>query len=126
MMHDAWAYLVLAGCGVVVFDPEPRLLYRQHSANVIGVYDSRWQELRDRLRRQVRSGGDRALTAQAEEARRLFEGDLTAAARGVLDRFLDSGRTLPGRVRYALRPDVARHSVAEDVVVRVLYLLGRL
>ena len=36
--HDWWTYLVVSGCGgLVLYDPEPALRYRQHSANQIGM-----------------------------------------------------------------------------------------
>lgn len=35
--HDWIAYLIVSGCGgIVIYDPEPTLLYRQHEANLIG------------------------------------------------------------------------------------------
>lgn len=38
VVHDWWAYQIITGCGgVVIFDPEPSLLYRQHSGNLIGA-----------------------------------------------------------------------------------------
>jgi hypothetical protein len=37
VMHDWWAYQVIAGAeGTVIYDPEPYVMYRQHDANVIG------------------------------------------------------------------------------------------
>lgn len=37
LMHDAWSYLVLSGCGKVLYDRQPWVLYRLHSSNTIGV-----------------------------------------------------------------------------------------
>lgn len=35
--HDWWAYQLVSGAGgAVVYDPEPRVLYRQHAENLIG------------------------------------------------------------------------------------------
>jgi glycosyltransferase involved in cell wall biosynthesis len=35
--HDWWAYLLISGAGGVVhYDPNPKVMYRQHSANLIG------------------------------------------------------------------------------------------
>jgi glycosyltransferase involved in cell wall biosynthesis len=35
--HDWWAYLIVSGSGgTVIYDPEPRLRYRQHATNMIG------------------------------------------------------------------------------------------
>lgn len=38
VVHDWWIYQIIAGVGgVVLYDPEPVLLYRQHSGNLIGA-----------------------------------------------------------------------------------------
>lgn len=37
-MHDTWIYMVCMILGNVFYDPLPHMSYRQHSANVIGVY----------------------------------------------------------------------------------------
>lgn len=35
--HDWWTYLIVSGCGgVVLYDPIPRIAYRQHANNVLG------------------------------------------------------------------------------------------
>jgi glycosyltransferase involved in cell wall biosynthesis len=38
--HDWWIYLVASAFGAVVYDPEPRILYRQHAHNVFGISSS--------------------------------------------------------------------------------------
>jgi hypothetical protein len=35
--HDWWAYLVIATFGIIHPDPEPRVLYRQHGGNAVGM-----------------------------------------------------------------------------------------
>lgn len=35
--HDWWCYQIVSGAnGVVYYDPEPRIMYRQHGANLVG------------------------------------------------------------------------------------------
>ena len=35
--HDWWAYLIVSGAGGMVhYDPEPEILYRQHAGNLVG------------------------------------------------------------------------------------------
>lgn len=126
MMHDAWTYLVVAGCGRVVYDPRPQLYYRQHSDNAIGLYDSRWEEIRHRLERQLRSGAERKLSGQAEELRRLLYDDLRPDARAALDRFLDHREGVADRFRYVLGSGVRRQTRTEDWVIRGLYMLCRI
>jgi glycosyltransferase involved in cell wall biosynthesis len=39
--HDWWAYLVISACGgIVYYDPEPHISYRQHDGNVLGANDT--------------------------------------------------------------------------------------
>lgn len=48
VMHDWWAYQIVSGAGgVVMFDPAPVVLYRQHDSNIIGTNDG----LRAKFRR---------------------------------------------------------------------------
>lgn len=48
--HDWWAYLLISGCGGVVFyDQKPSLRYRQHSQNFIGA-NSSWSARLERIR----------------------------------------------------------------------------
>ncbi len=48
--HDWWAYQLISGAGGVIhYDPEPRMLYRQHDKNLVGSnasLSSRFQRLR--------------------------------------------------------------------------------
>lgn len=51
-MHDWWSCLfVLAIGGVVRFDPDPAILYRQHGANLMGASCSRLRRLKGALLR---------------------------------------------------------------------------
>ncbi|NVZ22305.1 glycosyltransferase family 2 protein [Pseudomonas costantinii] len=48
--HDWWAYQLVSGAGgAVYYDPEPKVLYRQHSENLIGS-NSGWSARMVRLR----------------------------------------------------------------------------
>lgn len=48
--HDWWAYQLISGAGGAIhYDPEPKMLYRQHSENLIGS-NSGWSARMVRLR----------------------------------------------------------------------------
>lgn len=48
--HDWWLYQLISGVGgTVIYDPEPRLLYRQHGGNVIGAGETPARALRNKL-----------------------------------------------------------------------------
>jgi glycosyltransferase involved in cell wall biosynthesis len=85
--HDWTAYQLATGCGgSVVYDPVPALLYRQHSANVIGATNGVWDRiLRIRLlvRGRYREWGDKTELAMKGLAPRM-----TASTREDFDAFL--------------------------------------
>lgn len=73
--HDWWLYVVIAACGRVMFDVHPTVLYRQHTANVIGMgtgwqrYVAMWRIVR--TRNWVRMMFDQAQNLLAAHAHRL-------------------------------------------------------
>lgn len=126
VMHDAWLYLVLTGCGTSYYDKQPVVCYRQHDANVVGVAATPWRRWVGRLRRQLRTGHERVHTRQARELRRLLYDDLTEDARALLLRHLqaaDAGWSQ--RLRWAATGPPHRQDVLSDLVYRVLFVIGR-
>lgn len=123
VMHDAWCYLVVAGCGRVVYDPRPYVLYRLHGSNAVGVGVTLWSEWSGRASRQVRDGRERLLTRQAEELRRLYGSQLRADAAHCLDDFLGARWTVTSRLRYAVRGSAYRQRRIDDLIFRCLYAL---
>ncbi|WP_246175796.1 glycosyltransferase family 2 protein [Roseovarius bejariae] len=48
--HDWWLYLLITGVGgKVVYDPEPHVLYRQHTGNQIGAGEQIGRRLKNKL-----------------------------------------------------------------------------
>jgi glycosyltransferase involved in cell wall biosynthesis len=126
LMHDAWCYLVVAGCGSVVYDPHPHVLYRLHASNAIGVGRTLWAEWSGRAARQLREGRERVLTRQAEELRRLYGPQLPTATSRCLEEFLGAESALPLRLRYAARGSAHRQRPLDDLIFRTLYALHRI
>ena len=126
LMHDAWCYLVLAGCGQVVYDPAPWVQYRLHRSNAIGVGRTLLAEWSGRLSRQLAEGHLRVLTRQAEEVRRLYRQDLRPAAARSLDDFLEGQTPLGRRLGYALNGAAHRQRRLDDIIYRSLYAAHRI
>lgn len=124
-MHDWWMYLVIAAFGKVIYDPEPRILYRQHSSNVIGTGSTAIAIWTTRIRRFLKSSRVPLITEQASEFRRIYGSLLPEEKKAVLDRFLDERKLLTGRVRYAFSCEVYRQSMSDDMALRLLIMLNR-
>lgn len=125
VMHDAWCYLVVAGCGEVVYGQLPHVLYRLHGSNAVGVGTTLWAEWSGRFRRHLEQGKERVLTAQAEELRELYGPTLRPAARDSLGQFLGSQAAVLDRLRYAAAGAAHRQRLVDDLVYRSLYVLRR-
>lgn len=46
MMHDLWIHQTCAFFGEILYDNEPRILYRQHSSNAAGIGSSKMKRIR--------------------------------------------------------------------------------
>ncbi|GLV23527.1 glycosyl transferase family 2 [Sphingobium sp. TomMM35A] len=125
MMHDWWCALIVSALGRVHYDPQPRILYRQHGGNVVGL-DASWaaQKMKQisRLLRQRRAFY--SIHAQATECLRLFGARLSPRQRAWLDRLVNSKRSFPARLAYALSGPVIHRDLLGSVVVRCLILAG--
>jgi glycosyltransferase involved in cell wall biosynthesis len=98
--HDWTAYQLTTGCGgTVVFDQTPALLYRQHSANVIGASNSLWDRV---LRVKMVVGGRyREWGDKTELALKALELQLAPSSRQDIERF-HSMRHANGPLRRSL------------------------
>lgn len=124
-MHDWWAYLVLSAFGEVVYDPEPRILYRQHAGNVVGAARGPVGRLAIKAVRLARRGFALLSEPQAREFRRIHGAQLDPGRRAKLDRFLDARRSWRERLRFVLGADVVYQSGLDSAVFKGLYLLNR-
>lgn len=120
VMHDSWAYLVIAAFGRVIFDEEPHILYRQHAGNAVGEARRAWSGSTGRVGRLLRRDYQSALLRQALAFERHFGDDLNDANARLLRRFIDRSRTWGHSLGYAWRPDVCRQASLDDAILRVL------
>jgi hypothetical protein len=122
--HDWWCYLVVAGCGgLVLADPAPVILYRQHGGNVIGAPAGQTRRGMAALRRG-RAAFMRILRAHVA-ALNATPQLLSGSARCQLDvvaRSLENG--VGARVAALRMRGFARQTFAETLIFRLWFLLG--
>ena len=121
IMHDWWCALAVSGFGAVIYDPQPRVLYRQHGQNQIGQAPGRvgeWARLARLFARAPRRFWP--VHAQAAEFLRLFGPDLDPGRRRLVEALVESKRSLGVRIAYAASGDIRRADWLGAVVARVL------
>lgn len=119
--HDWWIYLVISAFGTIVYDEEPRILYRKHVANVFGIALGLRDRWNDKIRHVLKPG--RWFTAtqlmkQVEEFNRIYDPSLPDEPQRILKRFLESRKRLRDRLWYALSCDVYCQSTLDHLILK--------
>lgn len=125
LMHDWWMYLVVSAFGNVIYDETPTMDYRQHSNNVVGssIGWAHWVERFARVRRRGRT----QLVDQAQEFACAYGGEqLSPQNRKTFEEFIELGGSgsFVTRLRYSWGAPVYRQNVLDDVLMRVMIVLG--
>jgi glycosyltransferase involved in cell wall biosynthesis len=126
VVHDWWAYLIVAGAGGRVhFDPLPALSYRQHGANLIGsgaglrAWLGRAAAM---LQGRQRAWHERHLSMLTE-----VEGELGVPQRAVLAQFLEARDGGPWqRLRGLRAAGIYRQTASQDAFLLLAAVLGRI
>ncbi|WP_128255033.1 glycosyltransferase [Falsirhodobacter deserti] len=123
--HDWWVYLVLSGTGADIFvDPEPGLLYRQHSHNELG--DAERLVAMARRLRLVRDGAYGQWLRTNTKALLPYAPQLLPEHSVTLHQFAkDLGRPGPSRVRRMIRAGIRRDGGAQTAFLYASALSGR-
>lgn len=124
-MHDWWIYLVISAFGKVIYDPVPKILYRQHSSNVIGHKKSSIARWTKRINRFLNKGDLYLITEQAIEFKRIFGSILPNEKKKILNRFINGRKNFWDRLYYSLSSDVYRQSVVDDIILKLLIIMNR-
>ncbi|MFW8586687.1 glycosyltransferase [Rhizobium beringeri] len=125
--HDWWFYIVVAGCGGVVrYDLEPVLKYRQHATNLVGANNGISMQV-ERLWMAFR-GQWRAWNTAHEEAIKTFEDRLTPENRTAFHAFqrARNGGWPFERLSVLKRTGIKRQSALQTKFLPILALLNRL
>jgi glycosyltransferase involved in cell wall biosynthesis len=124
--HDWWIYLVVSALGTIIYDNEPRILYRRHAANVFGITGGTIDTWTNKIRQFMKTGNRKLIVKQVEEFKRIYGSLLPAEHRRVLERFLESRKQFWVRLAYALSCDVYRQTRVDQYILRARIALDRL
>lgn len=124
VMHDWWIAQLAVLHGRIHYDPEPRILYRQHGRNLVGIASGPLARLRARWR-TLRALRTRASFVDQARALRAASGsELDPAARRAIERVCALGGPLPQRLRALCSPAFRRSRPADDFALRLFALAG--
>lgn len=124
IMHDWWVYLVVSAFGVVLFDPNPSIFYRQHTSNLVGGNRSLVHKWIKRLKILYVSSRFKSLKEQALEFYKHYKYQLSNDHREQLELFVSDRNSLQLRVNFVKKSKLYRQSWFEQRLFQFLILTG--
>lgn len=124
VMHDAWLYLIATAFGKIVYQEEPHVLYRQHSAQVFGA--GGFQGAKATWKRRLHSilGNSAPFREQAEEFL-IFYGDrLSPEKFATANRFVRHKETIGRRASFASSPGLRFTTRKSEILYRLRAFIG--
>ncbi|MBW4081587.1 glycosyltransferase family 2 protein [Paenibacillus sp. S150] len=128
IMHDWWMYLCVSVFGKVVFDKDPYILYRQHSANVLGGENG---SLKARLKNKYQNytaGKNLYIRKnQISEFISCFYSKLNSDNIRIIETLLEKlERHWIHRIMYTRSFPFYRQSFVDNIILKLTYVTGKI
>ncbi|BCG61260.1 glycosyltransferase family 2 protein [Paenibacillus sp. URB8-2] len=124
IMHDWWLYLVVSSLGVIIYNKEPSILYRQHKSNLIGADVSWVKKYKKKWYRFKSNKNKHFLYHQAYEFQKIYKDLLEDNERRELDLFLLPREKLNSKLYFLKHTKLYRQSCSENLLFKFLVILG--
>lgn len=125
--HDWWCYLVISAFGEIIYDPEAKILYRQHGGNVFGLSNDFISNLKVKISRFFSLGKDQPVLRQVEQFAEIYLDQLTPEKQEIIRVLLSyRNQSLPRRFYSVIANQTYRQSKFDNFALKFLLLLRRL
>lgn len=125
LVHDWWIYLVVSFFGEVIYDSRPFIKYRQHSGNAIGAADTFWGIYKRRITRFISAGAEKRVSLQLAQFYELYGSALCTEQRSKLRLLIESRTSWRARVNLLFGGGYMRNSAVDNVLLKIMILIGR-
>lgn len=124
-LHDGWVALVAYAFKAFIFyDKTPHIKYRQHEKNVVGAVRSPILQLRHRIERYMKSGGQKR--AKCSLAYDLFATELDIDNRDILHKFQVYPHGIKNKCRLLFDKSIYQYDFSTNMGLAAMILLNRL
>jgi glycosyltransferase involved in cell wall biosynthesis len=126
LMHDWWFYILATSTGVVIYDLNAAINYRQHESNIVGVEASWLITCFRRVRSFVNYSKNKYCRyKQAMEFQKLYGDKLCLDKREFLRILSESKDSFSNRCQLAFHRNLKLNGLLDTIVLRLLILSGR-
>lgn len=128
IMHDWWFYLVASCFGDIFYDPKSYIHYRQHNRNVSKTITSQKALLQYRIRQLIQPRGAiyRQIAMFQESFYFLLKQEGKKEEQRLIKELLHTKHSLSARIRAACSQTYFRQKKSDDIIFRIILLLGKL
>lgn len=128
IMHDWWLYLTASCFGLVYYDSNAYIRYRQHGNNTSGAMTSKKNLLKYRLAQLKKPRGE--IYRQVYLFSQIYENRLRSSNmqtnKQLITKLLAANTGILNRLKAALDPRYFRQKRLDDIIFRGIVLLGKL
>ncbi len=122
IMHDFWIYLIGTCFGIVIYDKNSYILYRQHDNNVLGTASSLLENYKRRIKNFRKNRGK--LTKQAEELVKIYSELMPEENKSLIEQFIKSKKKISLRRKIVVEGKIFRQRMSDDWIMKLFLLLG--
>ena len=122
--HDWWTYLLCIGMGNVVYNNETVVKYRRRKENATSEGLGYFRLVAWRLKHLLFGDGLRDIKQQMLNYKDYYYFELSPENRKVLDIFADEGYILSNVFRKMFYPHRLRNKILDEIMLRIIFLLG--
>lgn len=124
--HDWWMYMVCAAFGKVIYDSRVTVKYRRHQSNVSSAGMGFLQFQIWRFKKFFLNGYFKKIRMQIQEFKNIYYAELNSDKQRIINLFRERGFHPLLEIRKIFYPYRFRQSVADEIFVRAIFLIGQL
>lgn len=124
LFHDWWTYMICSGQGEIFYENETVVKYRRFQKNATAEGQSALKVLLWRIKNLFSQDGMKDIRTQQVEYKKLFWDNLSVENQKLLDIFVQEKYNLFKALRKVFYPHKLRRKIVDDLMVRVLFLIG--
>lgn len=124
LFHDWWTYMICSGIGNVLYSDKTVVKYRRFETNATAEGQSAFKILIWRISNLISDNGFKDIRTQQLQYKKLFYDKLSDDNKKILDVFVQEKYNFFKAIKKAFYPHKLRRKLVDDVMVRVLFILG--
>jgi len=122
-VYDSWIVNTAIVCGELVFDNTPHTYYRMHKGNAVGFGEGATGWVHERIHR-IQNGELKQYAKQIKYFVECYADELAPDERCEMELFETSKTNFFKRLRYISKTKLYRQKKKEDIMFKMLYLMG--